>query len=150
MSELSELYHDLILDHGKSPRNFGKLDDATNSAEGFNPLCGDHVHVYVHLDDDGRIVDLSFDGSGCAICMASSSLMTMELKGHTAVEARSMFDLMHDLLTKETALGLDELGRLAALSGVRRYPMRVKCATLPWHTLMGALSSKSDTPISTE
>ncbi len=151
MSELSELYQDLILDHGKSPRNLREIDNPTHSAEGFNPLCGDRVQVFLRIDDDGNIVDASFDGSGCAICTASSSLMTLEIVHHSTKDAREKFHAMQDLLAGDSQAGIEEIGRLAALSGVRRFPMRVKCATLPWHTLISALDEKKpDEPVTTE
>lgn len=143
--ELADLYRDLIIDHNKSPRNFRRIDPSSHSADGFNPLCGDKLTVYMNVGADGRIEDVSFEGSGCAISVASASLMTEHLKGRTVDEARHLFDDMHALLT-EAGAHVDEsgLGKLAALSGVRAYPSRVKCATLCWHTVNAALAG-SDT-----
>jgi nitrogen fixation NifU-like protein len=148
--DMKELYKDVIVDHNRSPRNFRKIPDATRVQEGFNPLCGDKLTVYVKLDGD-RISDLSFEGSGCAISVASASLMSQQLKGKTTGEALQLFDRMHDLLTRDDAeIDLDSLGKLAALSGVREYPSRVKCASLCWHTLRNALEPTSTQFTSTE
>ena len=140
MSDLGELYQEVILDHNKNPRNFKKLADANRSAEGYNPLCGDHVTVYVKLED-GVISDISFQGSGCAISKASASMMTATLKGKTKAEAEVLFDRVHKMLTGELEPEVDsqELGKLAVLSGVCHFPARVKCASLSWHTLHAAL-----------
>lgn len=147
--DLKDLYRDVIVDHNRSPRNFRKLPDATRSLEGFNPLCGDKLTVYLKLEGD-RIADLSFEGSGCAISVASASLMTERLKGKTRAEAEQLFESVHDLLTRADAEADPEvLGKLSALSGVREYPSRVKCASLCWHTLKGALSDAHQ-PVSTE
>jgi nitrogen fixation NifU-like protein len=142
MSDLRELYQAVILDHHKKPRNFRRLDDADHDAEGYNPLCGDKVHIYVKLEGD-RVKEVSFVGSGCAISTASASLMTESLKGKTQAEAELLFRRFHDLVTGAPE-GPDkgpELGKLAALAGVREFPMRVKCATLAWHTLRAALEA---------
>jgi nitrogen fixation NifU-like protein len=141
MSDLTELYRDMILDHNRSPRNFRAMDDATAHAKGHNPLCGDNVTIYVKLEGD-RIVDVSFEGSGCAISKASASMMTAELKGKTRDEAEAMFERVHHMLTREpgTDVDLDELGKIAVLSGVSEFPARVKCASLPWHTVHTALA----------
>ncbi|HET7395562.1 MAG TPA: SUF system NifU family Fe-S cluster assembly protein [Gammaproteobacteria bacterium] len=149
--DLKELYKDVIVDHNRSPRNFRKIPDATQIREGFNPLCGDKLTVYLKLDDQ-RISDLSFEGSGCAISVASASLMSQQLKGKTVAEAELLFDKMHALLTRDdTDADLESLGKLAALSGVREYPSRVKCASLCWHTLKSALeNSESNIAASTE
>lgn len=148
--DLKELYKDVIVDHNRSPRNFRRIPDATRIQEGFNPLCGDKLTVYVKLDGD-RISDLSFEGSGCAISVASASLMSQQLKGKTTAEALKLFDRMHDLLTREDVeADLDSLGKLAALSGVREYPSRVKCASLCWHTLKNALEATNSPVTSTE
>lgn len=148
--DLRELYKDVIVDHNRSPRNFRKIADATCIQEGFNPLCGDKLTVYVRLDD-GRISDLSFEGSGCAISVASASLMSQQLKGKTVAEAEQLFDRMHALLTRDDPdTDLESLGKLAALSGVRQYPSRVKCASLCWHTLKNALEHPAIQPTSTE
>ncbi len=148
--DLKELYKDVIVDHNRSPRNFRKIPDATRIQEGFNPLCGDKLTVYLKLDGE-RISDLSFEGSGCAISVASASLMSERLKGKTVMEAQQLFDRMHALLTREDADSDPEfLGKLAVLSGVREYPSRVKCATLCWHTLKNVLEHPSNPPVSTE
>lgn len=140
MSELSDLYQEVILDHNKSPRNFHKLEDANRSAEGYNPLCGDKVTVYVKLEDD-IIREISFEGSGCAISKASASMMTESLKGKNAEEAEALFQQVHKMLTAgpEPGKELSALGKLAVLSGVCQFPARVKCASLSWHTLHQAL-----------
>ena len=141
-AELRELYQSVILDHNKSPRNFRTPDDANRSAEGVNPLCGDQVTVYLELDGD-VVRDVAFQGSGCAISTASASLMTDVLKGRSLAEAQALFDRFHDLVTSDPneEPDLDELGKLAVFAGVREYPMRVKCATLAWHTLRAALGA---------
>ena len=148
MNELRDLYQEVILDHNRRPRNFGALPNANREAEGYNPLCGDRVTVQLHVEDD-RVQDISFEGVGCAISTASASLMTEAVKGRTVEEARRIFHGFHDLLTKETGEDPEKLGKLAVFSGVREYPMRVKCATLAWHTLQAALDQK-DHPVSTE
>jgi len=136
--ELDELYRDVILDHNRKPRNFGVLEPADSSVEGFNPMCGDRLTVRLRFDD-GKIGDIRFEGQGCAISTASASLMTEAVKGRTRAEALKLFDRVHELLTDDAAPPADELGKLAALSGVREYPSRVKCASLCWHTLAAAL-----------
>ena len=135
-----ELYQEIILDHNRRPRNFGALPAANRTAEGNNPLCGDRITLYVELDGD-RIANVSFEGAGCAISTASASLMTEALKGKTVGEARALFDLFNRLVTEgEGGIGADaEVDKLAVFSGVRAYPMRVKCATLAWHTMKSAL-----------
>ena len=150
MSDLRDLYQEVILDHNKSPRNFYKLADANRVAEGFNPLCGDHIHVYLFLQDD-RIQDISFEGSGCAISKASASLMSSVLKGKSTDEAQKLFGHFHELVTtdQDTKGNTKELGKLAVFSGVREFPVRVKCATLAWHTLQAALEGKEQ-PVTTE
>ena len=151
MMDLRELYQDLIVDHNKRPRNFGKIDDTTYFAEGFNPLCGDQVIVYVKLDGD-RISQVTFEGEGCAISTASASMMTEILTGKTMAEADQLFSLFHQILIGKIELNDEntvELGKLAVLTGVRAYPSRVKCATLAWHTCQGALHKQHD-GISTE
>ena len=149
MSDLRELYQEVILDHNKSPRNFRELDGADRHADGYNPLCGDKLAVYVNLDD-GVISDVSFLGSGCAISKASASLMTDAVKGKTLVEAQRLFEKFHRMVTGgEDDVDQDELGKLAVLAGVRDYPTRVKCASLAWHTLRGACDDKHE-PVSTE
>jgi nitrogen fixation NifU-like protein len=149
MSEIDELYQELILDHNKRPRNFQKLSGANRKAEGFNPLCGDRFTVYVLLEGD-VIKDISFQGSGCAISKASASMMTAAVKGKTRSEGKILFDKVHDMLTGAAASNAQELGRLAALSGVCNFPARVKCASLAWHTLRAALDANGTEPVSTE
>jgi nitrogen fixation NifU-like protein len=143
MSELSDLYQEVILDHNKSPRNFHKLEGANRTAEGYNPLCGDKVTVYVKLDGE-LISEISFEGSGCAISKASASMMTDSLKGKTTAEAEALFDRVHKMLKGELDPEADsiELGKLAVLSGVCRFPARVKCASLSWHTFHTALKGE--------
>jgi nitrogen fixation protein NifU and related proteins len=137
--ELTDLYRDVILDHNRRPRNFGPLEPADGRAEGFNPLCGDRLTVRLKLAED-RIQDIRFEGEGCAISTASASLMTEAVKGKTRGEALALFERVHRLLTDDAA-DAEDLGKLAALSGVREYPARVKCASLCWHTLASALKS---------
>ena len=136
--ELNELYRDVILDHNRRPRNFGGLEPADASVEGFNPMCGDRLTLRLKLDDD-KISDIRFEGQGCAISTASASLMTEAVKGRTRADALRLFDRVHQLLTDDAAPPAEELGKLAALSGVREFPARVKCASLCWHTLSAAL-----------
>jgi nitrogen fixation NifU-like protein len=138
--ELNDLYRDVILDHNRRPRNFGPLEPADASIEGFNPMCGDRLTVRLRMDED-KISDIRFEGQGCAISTASASLMTEAVKGRTRSEALHLFARIHQLLTDDAAPPADELGKLAALSGVREYPARVKCASLCWHTLASALRS---------
>ena len=149
MSELSELYQQVILDHNKKPRNFRKLEAATHTAEGFNPLCGDHLTVYLDLQDD-EVKDISFEGSGCAISKAAASMMTQAIKGKSRAEAESLFDQFHQMVTveDESLEAESRLGNLRIFSGVREFPVRVKCATLPWHTLHAALNNEK--AVSTE
>ena len=137
--ELDDLYRDVILDHNRRPRNFGPLDSADASVEGYNPLCGDRLTLRLKLDAD-RISDIRFEGQGCAISTASASLMTEAVKGKTREEALELFERIHHLLT-DGATPAEDLGKLAALSGVREFPVRVKCASLCWHTLASALQS---------
>jgi nitrogen fixation protein NifU and related proteins len=146
MSDLRDLYQEVILDHNRVPRNFGKLENANREAEGHNPLCGDRVRVSLHVEGD-RIEGIAFQGSGCAISTASASLMTEALKGRTVEEARRLFHGFHDLLT--AGGDADDLGKLAVFAGVREYPIRIKCATLAWHALQAALEQQ-DHPVSTE
>jgi nitrogen fixation NifU-like protein len=138
--ELNDLYRDVILDHNRRPRNFGGLEPADASVEGFNPMCGDRLTVRLRLDED-KISDIRFEGQGCAISTASASMMTEAVKGRTRAEALLLFERVHELLTDDAAPPPEELGKLAALSGVRAYPARVKCASLCWHTLAAALRS---------
>ncbi len=144
--ELRELYQQVILDHNKAPRNFRKIEDATNSTEGYNPLCGDNVTIYVKLDENKVIQDISFQGSGCAISKASASLMTSMLKGKTVEEAEKLFHKFHDLVTDKLGDNpdLSELGKLAVFAGVREFPARVKCASLAWHTMINAIEGKKE------
>src|ERR1700733_6625516 len=137
--ELNDLYRDVILDHNRQPRNFGPLEPADASIEGFNPMCGDRLILRLRMADD-TISEIRFEGQGCAISTASASLMTEAVKGKTRAEALGLFDRIHRLLTEDDAEA-DGLGKLAALSGVREYPARVKCASLCWHTLASALKS---------
>jgi nitrogen fixation NifU-like protein len=146
--DLQDLYRDVIVDHNRHPRNFGRLDPADAHAEGFNPLCGDRLQLYLSLDRD-HIRDLRFEGKGCAISVASASLMTEALKGRTVAEAERYFDEVHALLTRQDFAPSLDLGKLAALSGVREFPVRVKCASLCWHTLKAALAHRNQ-PVSTE
>ena len=150
MTELRELYQQIILDHNKSPRNFGRLDNANHTQEGYNPLCGDHLHIYLHIDKE-RIADIRFEGSGCAISKASASLMTDTLKGKAVAEAIEIFEQFHTMVTAEVNTPVDEisLGKMAVFAGVREFPMRVKCATLAWHTMKAAVE-EDQTPVSTE
>ena len=146
MSELRDLYQEMILDHYKRPRNFGVIEDAGHKAEGSNPLCGDEVTVYATVED-GRIVDISIQGQGCAISTASASLMTEAVKGRTEEEVEAIYHRFHDLVTgKEdtSPAGAPDLGKLEVLGGVQEFPVRVKCATLAWHTLRAALGEESE------
>lgn len=148
--DLRELYQDIIIEHSKRPRNFRSLADGVHKAEGFNPLCGDTVTVFVDLEDD-VVRDVAFQGAGCAISTASASVMTETLKGKTRAETERIFRAFHDLVTgkAEEKPDLAALGKLAAFAGVSDYPMRVKCATLCWHTLRAALEGREE-PVSTE
>ena len=153
--DLRELYQEVILDHNHNPRNKGKLDDPTGVAEGYNPLCGDEVKVYLQIEDD-IIKDIRFDGSGCAISTASASLMSEALIGKTVAEANQLFQQFQESVTAESAepivvedLLSGELGELGVLAGVRDYPVRIKCATLPWHTMQAALNGAAEA-VSTE
>jgi nitrogen fixation NifU-like protein len=148
--DLDDLYRDVILDHNRHPRNFGGMEHPDRSVEGFNPMCGDRLTVRVKFDGDA-IGDIRFEGQGCAISTASASLMTEAVKGKSRDEALQLFQRVHHLLTDDGA-GADGLGKLAALSGVREYPARVKCASLCWHTLASALETGAPQPaaVSTE
>jgi nitrogen fixation NifU-like protein len=149
MTDLQDLYQELILDHGRRPRNFRALDGATRSAEGYNPLCGDKVKIYVRMDAD-IVKDISFEGAGCAISTASASIMTETLKGKTRAEAEELFQTFHNLVTgRQAQLDAPELGKLAVFSGVSEFPIRVKCATLSWHTMRAAMNGEGEV-ISTE
>ena len=148
MSDLRELYQDVILEHSKAPRNYRELKTANHKAEGYNPLCGDHFTVYVDVEGDS-IQDVTFQGSGCAISKASASMMTQSVKGKSKEEATKLFERFHKLVTGEVNGERDSLGKLDVFAGVSEFPVRVKCATLAWHTLQAALEGKQD-PISTE
>lgn len=148
MSELRELYQEVILEHSKKPRNYRALEQANHKAEGFNPLCGDHFTVYLDLKD-GAINDIGFQGSGCAISKASASMMTQTLKGKTAAEAEDIFTKFHDLVTGQKTGTQEELGKLAVFAGVSEFPLRVKCATLAWHALRAAMRGEEQA-VSTE
>jgi nitrogen fixation NifU-like protein len=144
---VDDLYQETILDHSKRPRNHHSMDDANRKADGYNPLCGDKLRLYLKVEDD-VVQDASFEGSGCAISTASASLMTDSLKGKTRAEALKLMEKFHDLLTTDTPVRQD-LGKLVVFCGVRDYPARVKCATLAWHTLKSALNNAGD-PVTTE
>lgn len=143
MSDLRELYQDVILEHSKTPRNYRELQSASHHAEGYNPLCGDHFTVYLHMEG-GKIHDVSFQGSGCAISKASASMMTQAIKGKSREEAAAIFERFHELVTGHGTAENEVLGKLAAFAGVCEFPVRVKCATLAWHTLQAALEGKQD------
>ncbi len=144
--QLRELYQEVILDHNKSPRNFKKLETANRTAEGYNPLCGDKINIFLDVEDD-VVKDISFQGSGCAISKASASLMSTIIKGKTVEEAKMLFEKFHDLITGklDENTSIEELGKLAVLAGVKEFPMRVKCASLAWHTMLTALKKESKT-----
>jgi len=145
MYDMKDLYQEVIIDHNRSPRNFGKLEDANRTLEGYNPLCGDRLVLYLKLDGD-VISAISFDGSGCAISVASASLMTEAMRGKTIAQAEAIFEEFHNLVTADGAeVDFDKLGKLAAIAGVRDYPTRVKCATLCWHTLHSAIHGDATT-----
>jgi nitrogen fixation protein NifU and related proteins len=146
--DLKELYRDVILDHNKRPRNFGKLEPSDAYADGHNPLCGDRLTVFLKMDGD-RVEDVRFEGKGCAISTASASMMTEAIKGKDKADIGALFEKIHSLLTRQDAVADPSLGKLAALSGVREYPARVKCASLCWHTLNAALGKGAAT-VSTE
>ncbi len=149
MDELRELYQQIILDHNKNPKNFRVIENADRTVEAYNPLCGDHYTIYLMLEDD-RVVDVSFQGAGCAISKASASVMTELVKGKTKAEAESLFEQFHDLVTGKVEVeDFLEIGKLAAFGGVRDYPARVKCASLAWHTMHAALTTEQDA-VSTE
>ena len=148
MNELQDLYREVILDHNRAPRNFGELEPADKVVDGFNPLCGDKLKLFVKLND-GRIDDIKFQGTGCAISVASSSLMTERVKGMDVNDTLKLYDEVHEMLTGATDEAPDELGKLVALAGVRAFPSRVKCASLAWHALKAALTG-SDNQVTTE
>tara|TARA_B100001057_G_C22534340_1_gene827016 strand:+ start:128 stop:571 length:444 start_codon:yes stop_codon:yes gene_type:complete len=145
--ELKELYQEIILDHGKNPRNFGKCKNFTSDAKGHNPLCGDKVHIYAQLDNDKKILDISFEGEGCAISLASASILTDILKGKDFNVANTIIDNFLNLIKKNKLITVNSLNdnqktTLMSLSGVKDFPMRVKCATMAWHTLSSVLENK--------
>jgi nitrogen fixation NifU-like protein len=142
MSDLRELYQDVILEHSKAPRNYRELPKANHHAEGYNPLCGDHFTIYLDLEGD-KIQDVTFQGSGCAISKASASMMTQSVKGKSKEEAAKLFENFHELVTGHGG-EQDQLGKLAVFAGVSEFPVRVKCATLAWHTLQAALEGKQE------
>jgi len=148
--DLGDLYQEIILEHNKAPRNFKRLEQANHRAEGYNPLCGDRCQVYIDMDGDA-IKEIGFQGSGCAISRASASMMTQMVKGKSKEEAAKLFERFHELVTGEqdAAKKAEELGKLKVFSGVSKFPARVKCATLAWHTLQSALADKQE-PVSTE
>ena len=148
MSNLEALYQEVILDHNRKPRNFREIENADRHVEGRNPLCGDQVTIYVKLDGD-RVADVSFKGTGCAVSKSSASIMTQTVKGKTLVETRQLFDRFHDMITgKMTDAEREQMGSLAALGGVSKFPLRVKCASLAWHALKSALDGGGE--VSTE
>lgn len=146
MSELNELYQQVILDHNKSPKNYKECEGCNHSSEGYNPLCGDHIYIHLKVEDD-IIKDITFTGIGCAISKASASLMTSALKGKTKKEAEELFEKFHKLVTSDTGdeQNIEGLGKLMVFSGVREFPMRVKCASLAWHTMLSALKEQDKT-----
>lgn len=148
MADLRDLYQEVVLEHSKAPRNYRELAAANHRAEGYNPVCGDHFIVYVDVDGDS-IRDISFQGAGCAISKASASMMTQTVKGKTRAEAEKLFDAFRKLVTGQVNGNRTELGKLVVFSGVSEFPVRVKCATLAWHTLQAALEGKQET-VSTE
>jgi nitrogen fixation protein NifU and related proteins len=148
-TELRDLYRELILDHARSPRHFGKLEGATHSADGINPLCGDKLKLYFRLDGDMKIADARFEGSGCAISVASASLLTESVTGMSVAEATDFFHMVTASLSGKTATTTIDLGKLRALQGVKEFPARVKCATLAWHAMNAALN-RDRNPATTE
>ena len=149
MSELTDLYQEVILDHNRRPHNFRVIGDANAKQEGYNPLCGDRLTLYLTLEGD-VIKDAAFQGSGCAISKASASLMTDALKGKTIGEARGMFDEFHAMITSNPDSPLPDLGKLSVFAGVREFPTRIKCASLAWHTMKAAVAHEGEAPVSTE
>ena len=144
MSDLSELYQEVILDHNKRPRNFRIIEQPSHQAEGYNPLCGDRLNLFVTVEN-GLIADMAFQGSGCAISKASASLMTDALKGQTVEAAGALFERFHRMVTTPPDQSVEDMGKLSVLAGVREFPVRVKCASLAWHTLKAALSREART-----
>ena len=149
MSELTDLYQEVILDHNRRPHNYRVIDPASAKQEGYNPLCGDRLTLYLTLDGD-VIRDAAFQGSGCAISKASASLMTDVLKGKTVAEARDLFEQFHGMVTSSPDAPAPDLGKLSVLAGVREFPTRVKCASLAWHTMKAAIAHEGHAPVSTE
>jgi nitrogen fixation NifU-like protein len=149
MSELTDLYQEVILDHNRRPHNFRVIDGATAKQEGYNPLCGDRLTLYLTLAGD-VIKDAAFQGQGCAISKASASLMTDAIKGKTVVEARDLFEHFHAMITSDTDTQQEDMGKLSVLAGVREFPTRIKCASLAWHTMKAAVAHETDAPVSTE
>jgi nitrogen fixation NifU-like protein len=145
MFDIKDLYQEVIVDHNRSPRNFRKMENANRSAEGYNPLCGDKLTIFMKIEK-GVIEDVSFDGSGCAISVASASLMTQHIKGKTEEEADAVFNKFHEMVMdkSDTTADFESMGKLAALAGVKQYPSRIKCATLCWHTLNAAIKQIGD------
>lgn len=149
MSELNDLYQEVILDHNRRPHNFRVIDAATAKQEGYNPLCGDRLTLYLTLDGD-VIKDVAFQGSGCAISKASASLMTDAVKGKTVADARQLFEQFHAMITSSPDTPPADLGKLSVFAGVREFPTRIKCASLAWHTMKAAVAHETDAPVSTE
>jgi nitrogen fixation protein NifU and related proteins len=149
VSELSDLYQEVILDHNRRPHNFRAIAAPSAQQEGYNPLCGDRLTLYLTLEGD-TITDVAFQGQGCAISKASASLMTDALKGKTVAEARELFERFHDMITSDPATPPADLGKLSVLAGVREFPTRIKCASLAWHTMKAAVADNRDAPVSTE
>lgn len=145
MFDIKDLYQDIIVDHNRSPRNFRKMENANRSADGYNPLCGDKLTIFLKIEN-GIVEDVSFEGSGCAISIASASLMTQQIKGKTEEEANAIFNDFHEMVTDESdkMADFETMGKLAALAGVKQYPSRIKCATLCWHTLNAAIKRAED------
>ncbi len=148
MEDLRELYQEVILDHNKNPKNFRKLESASHTSEGYNPLCGDRINLYLQIEND-HIKDISFEGSGCAISKASSSVMTDELKGKSLAEAKELFKKFQGIITGKTETDFTGLDKLSVFAGVREFPVRVKCAALAWHTMLEAIENGTE-KISTE
>jgi nitrogen fixation NifU-like protein len=149
MTELNDLYQEVILDHNRRPHNFRVIDNPSAKQEGYNPLCGDRLTLYLTLDGD-VIKDVAFQGQGCAISKASASLMTDAVKGKTVAQARDLFEHFHAMITSDTDTEAEDLGKLSVLAGVREYPTRIKCASLAWHTMKAAVAHEGDAPVSTE
>jgi len=149
MSELTDLYQEVILDHNRRPHNFRAIESPSAKQEGYNPLCGDRLTLYITLDGD-VIKDAAFQGQGCAISKASASLMTDAIKGKTVAEARDLFEHFHAMITSDTDTVAEDLGKLSVFAGVREFPTRIKCASLAWHTMKAAVAHDTDAPVSTE